>query len=261
MPPDENTKGERVKPIVWGIYAALAVGGATWFILEKTNYDPTVASGLVTGIVSIIVGVIAAYVGAQTTLRATNKAHQDALDLQTQKDSAQIKGVLQALHAELSCLWFMYESEFGEDMEKLEPADPFVNYFKLGENYFSIFDSNSVFIGKIPDPKLRQSMVLAYLRLKSLVDSHHLNNRLQDEHTQLKNLKGKSEDRNDKALIEEAYTDWKDYSQQLKTTYLVAKQAVNATLQLLEQSGMLPSKALLQELSSSLSAPVQNFKN
>jgi hypothetical protein len=228
IPPEQN-------PIVWGIYTALAIGGTSWFVLEKTNYDSAVASGLVTGIVSIIVGVIAAYV----TLRATNKAHEHALKMQAQNDAAKIKGVVQALHAELTCLWDMYEKGFHHDMVNLRAGEAFTNDFKLHQNYFSLFDSNNVFIGQISDTALRQSIVHAYLTAKSLIDSHHLNSKLQDEYNQFFYLHSLSPNGGTAALTQNALTRWKNYSEQLKTTYDEAGDAIKTALRLLDASEML----------------------
>jgi hypothetical protein len=101
-------------------------------------------------------------------------------------------------------------------------------------------------IGQIPDSELRKSIVLAYLRGKTLVDTHLLNNKLIDEHTRLVYAQTIDLDPMHQEQIRQANTEWTEYGQAVKATYLEAKRHITTALRLIEESGMLegslPSK-------------------
>jgi hypothetical protein len=202
-----------------------------------------------------VVGLIAAYIGAQTTLRATKEAHKNNLELQKQNQKAMLRGVVQAIYAELTSLWDIYHGEFGDDLENLKPGEAFGTYYPLTQDYFTIYSSNSVFIGQLPDPELRHGIVKAYLKAKALIDSHLLNNTLLDELNRHQNADAAALDPFQAAVIAKASDDLKGYGDSVRTTYLETKTAVFHVLELIEESGMLDPKTQARLKSSSRTPP------
>jgi hypothetical protein len=232
-------------PIAVGIWLTLAITAASWWLLKKSNNDPTVVAALVTGVVSIIVGLLAAYLGAKATREATRQATKDEQDfhrnIRQSERAEETKGVVQAIYTELSCLWIIYRDEFMEEWKNLSPEEPLKIYYPLTQDYFTIFNSNSSQIGQIPHEELRTAIVKAYLSAKGLVDSHRLNNRILDDITQMENQLAASIDPVASIGLQDRLTalnaELVNYTPQLRSSYEDAKDSVRNVLRLIEELG------------------------
>lgn len=118
----------------------------------------------------------------------------------------------------------------------------------MNQDYFTIFNSNSVFIGQIPDDKLRTAIVKAYLRAKGLIDSHLLNNKLIDEHARLQNSISLDTDPLQHRIVSDAYSHLKSYGDGIHSAYSDARTSVLEALRLMEQSGMIETKTAFVEI-------------
>jgi hypothetical protein len=189
----------------------------------------------------------AAYIGARATLRATQRAHENNLLLQAQNQQVTIRGVVQAIYAELSCLWEIYQAEFGEEWDNFKSGEAFETYYPLNQDYFTVFNSTSVFMGQIKDDKLRTAIVKAYLRAKGLIDSHLLNNKLIEEHARLKNAMSLGTDLLQEQIVSDAFEHLKGYGVGIHSAYIDARTSVFEALRLMEQSGMIQTKTAILE--------------
>lgn len=244
--PEETFKPP--SPIAVGIWLTLAITAGSWWILKKSDNNPTVVAALVTGVVSIIVGLLAAYLGAKATREATRQATKDEQDFhrntrQSEK-AEETKGVIQAIYTELSCLWIIYRDEFMEEWGNLPPGEALRIYYPLTQDYFTIFNSNSSQIGQIPHEELRTAIVKAYLSAKGLVDSHRLNNRILDDITHIENqLAASINDHLTMAGLRGRLTtlnaELVNYTPTLRSSYEDARDSVQNVLTLIEGLGFI----------------------
>jgi hypothetical protein len=94
------------------------------------------------------------------------------------KDKETLQGVLQAIHDEMESLWEAYMDSVGHHLEALPNGQPFNMYWPITQDYFTIYNSNALLIGRIPDPDLRKLIVSSYSKARGLIDSYRLNNDL-----------------------------------------------------------------------------------
>jgi hypothetical protein len=233
------------KVLIWSGLVIVALIASALFIVAKTKYDPTVSSTVVTAIVATVIGFVAAYIGARATLRATQEQHRNNLELQRQSQNETVRGVVQAIHAELKSLLEIYSSEYEQEWEKYTPGDAFWSFYPISQNYFTIFENNSAVIGLIPDDAIRTSIVRTYLHAKGLVDSHLYNNRLLEERDKRRRHYMNVADPEVLPDVRDAVEELRAYGDILKSSYIVAKDSVFQTIKLIESSGMLvPTSAL-----------------
>ncbi len=223
-----------------------------WFIAWRTHYDPTVTATVVTAVVAIVIGFLAAYMGARATLRAAHQEHQSNLELQQETRATLVRGVVQSIYAELATLWEIYRDEFGEEWDNHCEDDAFLIYYPLNQDYFTVYNANSAFIGQIPDEELRAAIIRAYLRAKGLIDSHLLNNKLLDEHTRLTNAMSGSTDDIEKKIADDAFNELVNYGKGIRSAYEEAKSAILSVLTQIENLGMVKAKPRPLERSTNL---------
>lgn len=237
---DANPKWEPPVPVVFGIWAIIVLAVVCLVILHKNNYDRTIAAPMVTGIVSITVGIIAAYFGARTALRAAQKNHENNLELQRERRESQIRGMIQAIYAELTSIAEIYRNEFFEEWEQFSGAEPFSTYYPITQDYFTVYNSNASLIGQIPNDELRSAIVKAYLLAKGLIDSHLMNNRLLDDYALAKSRYSNNMNPQNRGLMDEIEDELKNYSSALQSSYLEANAAIGHVLNLIETSKLAP---------------------
>lgn len=110
------------------------------------------------------------------TLRAADKSHKHALDIQKQNQKKIIKGFLQAVHDEIETLWETYQSGVGVQLEALQDGMALVVYWPVTQDYFTVYGSNGFLIGHIDDADLRKLIVQVYSKARGLIDSYKMNN-------------------------------------------------------------------------------------
>lgn len=235
MQPELDPTFRPPSPIVISIWLSIAIWLIGWWILSATNYDPSIASALVTGLVSIIVGVVAAQIGAKATRQATEQAQSFHLQQQRTLKEAQVAGVIQAIYVELSCLWIIYRDEFEEVWKNLPSDEPLRIYYPLNQDYFTVYNANSSMIGQIPDESLRVGVVKAYLAAKNLVDGHLFNNRILDDISAMLQHRAATADSAVVTQLESRLSDLrvelKSYSPALRSTCEEARRALTRCFQ------------------------------
>ena len=130
----------------------------------------------VPAISSIVGALIGGFLAGYFALKATKKAHQNNLLIQKKNEENVLKGVLQALHDEIETLIERYQETVGSHIESLEAGKPFLFYYPIFSDFFTVYNSNAFLIGKINDNDLRKLLVRTYVLAKGLVDSYQMNN-------------------------------------------------------------------------------------
>ncbi len=131
---------------------------------------------------ALVGGCISGYL---TYLLVTRRIFKHDLEKQNQKQEATIKGVLQAIYEEVEAVWQHYRTGAGAYLEVLDDNEPLLVYYPTSHECFTIYNSNSHWIGQIKDDDLRKAIVHTYSKAKSLVDSCQLNNYLIQEYERL----------------------------------------------------------------------------
>lgn len=131
---------------------------------------------LVPLISSICGALIGGFIAGFFALKAANKAHQNNLLIQKKNEDNLFKGILQAFHDEIETLLERYQETTGARLESLEAGEPFLFYYPVINDFFTVYNSNASLIGKINDNDLRKLLVRTYTLAKGLVDSYSMNN-------------------------------------------------------------------------------------
>ena len=131
--------------------------------------------GVISSLISALIG---GAIAGWFTMRAVQRAHENDVAKQMKAELGQLSGIYQALHDEISTLWDVYTLRIGASLEALPANQPFAMYWPVSNHYFTVYEANSVFIGRIPDDELRQLIVMTYTKAKGLLDSFMMNNHM-----------------------------------------------------------------------------------
>ena len=80
-------------------------------------------------------------------------------------------GILQAIHDEIETLWDNYMDGIGHHTEALADGQPLNIYYPVTQEYFTVYNTNAFFIGRIRDHDLRKLIVSTYSKARGLIDS------------------------------------------------------------------------------------------
>lgn len=131
------------------------------------------------GFISALIGAI---VGGFFTLKATDKAIREENAKEIRRDDKEVQNLLDALGVEISALWDFHMRRLGGTIEQLPDGQALEIYYPLTQDYFTIYNSNAVSIGRIKDSELRKSIVVTYNKCKKVVDGFKYNNEMVREY-------------------------------------------------------------------------------
>lgn len=130
----------------------------------------------------LLSGLIGALIGGAvtgfSTYWAVNKARENAIALEERKQKSLVTAFLQAMHEEIEHLWNQYYIGAGQQLEALQPGQPFHSYYPVTQEYFTVYVGNASLIGHIEDPNLRKLIVQMYSVARGLIDCYRMNNEL-----------------------------------------------------------------------------------
>jgi len=115
-------------------------------------------------------------IGGGMAVIAVFISHKLSENAAKKRETMHVRGILQAIHDEIEILWKVYSSVIGDKFESLQDGKPFLIYWPVNQNYFTVYENNAEFIGKIKDNNLRKQIVTTYTLAKSLIDSFCFNN-------------------------------------------------------------------------------------
>ncbi len=105
-------------------------------------------------------------------------------DRETQTRNEFANNVLRAIRCELEALDDLYYAGIGADLTKTAEGSPLKVRFALDEDFFTVFNSNAVHLGKI-DSRIAKEIVKVYALVKGQVENLRINNILLDEFDRL----------------------------------------------------------------------------
>jgi hypothetical protein len=125
---------------------------------------------------------ISALIGSTVALVTVYLSHRWEVSKQKEQDARTLMGLLQAVHDEIETLWDLYMEGIGHRLEELPNGQALSTYYPVTQEYFTVYNTNAFFIGRIRDNDLRKLIVSTYSKARGLIDSYRLNNDLVQKH-------------------------------------------------------------------------------
>lgn len=142
--------------------------------------------------------------------------------------------VLKAIRTEIQELWDIYSAGVGSAISKHQAGVAFRYYWPAYSDYFTVFNGNAVFIGQLDDDELRKSIVRAYVRAKSTVDSFTLNNSMESHSTHLSQIAQRDPSAANHMAATAAVMMQADYAKVLKDGHTELQEAFQVAITLLD---------------------------
>lgn len=177
-------------------------------------------------------GLIGAGVGGWFTLYAAKITIRQAAEAENRQDAKEIQNLLDALGVELGTLWTLHAQRIGAIVAELTDGEPFLYYYPLSQDYFTIYNANAACIGKIQDASLREAIVVTYNKCKKVVDGFNYNNTLFNDWRAL--IQRSDDSAGDKAEIEAKFKELCAFGGRIRADHLELKAYVDRLLPLLK---------------------------
>lgn len=193
--------------------------------------------------ISIIAAILGSILGGGITgyftLRGVKQAHQNDLEKQKKDRETIVRGLLQSLHDEIETLWETYMKGIGVKLEALDDNQPFLLYYPVTQEYFTVYTGNSFLIGQIDNNDLRKAIITSYTYARGLIDSYRFNNDLLQKYEYWSFLFQESKNPQH-AANKDAYSDSLiKYAKDLKESHGELKEDVNNVLRMFRKQGVL----------------------
>lgn len=191
---------------------------------------------LTQNLIGFLSGLVGAGVGGWFTLYATEKTIKSNYEAQEQEEERELRALLSSLGVELNALWQFHQRRIGYQIEQMTEKDAVMFYYPLTQDYFTIYNSNASFVGRLDDNELRKAIVVTYNKCKKVVDSFIYNNTLFLDYQQMnyETIDSGVQNPNQAAKLEEL----QQFAAVMKSDHIELKQYVEHLLDLLEKRGI-----------------------
>jgi len=193
----------------------------------QINWDALWSSGL------------GALIGSALTLVATYFSFRWQRSHQEERDQEMLHGILQSIHDEIETLWDNYMDNIGHRLEALADSQPLNLYWPVTQEYFTVYNTNAFFIGRVQDHDLRKLIVSTYSKARGLIDSYRLNNDLVQKHEHAFWIFQETQNQIHKANAASRFNALADYAKSLKKGHVEVKAQVQILLRELRKKGVL----------------------
>ena len=124
----------------------------------------------------LLLSSVGGLIGGALTLVGVYCTHWLQSKQNAEKEAEHLLGLLQGIHDEIETLWEVYSSSIGAHVETLQDNSPLMVFWPINQDYFTIYNTNAFFIGKIKSHDIRKSIVATYTQARALIDSYRMNN-------------------------------------------------------------------------------------
>lgn len=178
-------------------------------------------------------GLVGAAVGGIFTLYATNKTIKATYEAEERQEQVEIRSLLSSMGVELNALWQFHQRRIGLKVEELKEGEAVLFYYPLTQDYFTIYNSNASFVGRLDDTELRKVIVVTYNKCKKVVDGFIYNNALFVDYQRMRydTLETGNQNPNQAAKLQEL----QQYAQIIKADHFELKSYVEHFISMLEQ--------------------------
>ncbi|NMG32059.1 hypothetical protein [Aromatoleum evansii] len=188
---------------------------------------------------ALLSSAVGALIGSALTLAGVYYSHWLQKRQNAQKDAEHLLGLLQGIHDEIETLWESYTSSVGAHSEALQDSIPLMVFWPITQDYFTIYNTNAFFIGKIRDHDLRKCIVATYSKARGLIDTYRLNNELLQKFEYATLLAQESQTTVHEANAQARYQVLVEYASQVKVRHIELKAMVAELLRRLRKEGVL----------------------
>jgi len=131
---------------------------------------------------NLLSGVIGGIFGGLCSVAAV--LVQNCLNRRSQAESEKklVKSVLQAIRAEVETLWGRYYETVGKRLAELRFDQPFLGYWLVSQDYFTVYTTNASLLGRVENQELRLLIVQTYTLARATVDSFRINNEMNQKY-------------------------------------------------------------------------------
>ena len=138
---------------------------------------PALISSIVSSstFIALFASILGAIVGGRYSLRAAIHAHQLSAKTAAEQEQRVLYNTAKLILLEIKTALTIFQEEYGSDLFKLPPDEPYVTVFPLGKNPFPIYDSSPACLSLLP-PDFSYLLVRTYMRAKGLVSMVEMNN-------------------------------------------------------------------------------------
>lgn len=127
---------------------------------------------------------LGAFLGGRAVAGAS--ARQAARE-QAAGEARTLLNLFQALEAELSQVWELYQQLVGQDLERAGELEeiPFAGLFAASQRYFSVYDASARLLGAL-DPASGQQLIATFVHFKAYLEEWQALQFLSDKHRQVR---------------------------------------------------------------------------
>jgi hypothetical protein len=197
---------------------------------------------LLAGIFGFSSAIIGAIIGGYFTLKATKDSFKNQKEELIENEKRLIKSILHSIHDEIETIYEHYQETMGSRLESLNHGEPLLCYYPLVSDFFTVYNTNGIFLGRINDNDLRKKIIQTYTLAKGMVDSFRLNNDLVNKYEFSTKLYQETnlDIHNQHSILH--LNSIKEYTENLKQGHFKLKDEMNILLRELRKSGVLSEK-------------------
>jgi hypothetical protein len=195
---------------------------------------------------ALLSSAIGAFIGSALTLAGAYYSHWLQRRQEAQKEAEHLLGLLQGIHDEIETLWEGYTSSIGAHAEALQDNTPLMAFWPITQDYFTIYNTNAFFIGKIKNHDLRKQIISTYARSKGLIDTYRMNNELLQKYEYATILAQESQSPTHQKNAQARYQSLVQYASQVKLKHVELKIIVAELLRHLRKEGVLSTNGTVK---------------
>lgn len=197
------------------------------------SFDWATLGSAITG--AIVGGLITGYFA----LKSTQNAYKHQKEQATEGEAKLIKGVLHAIHDEIETVNERYQETMGAKIDSLTDGEALAFYYPLVSDFFTVYNTNSFIIGRIPSNDLRKQIIKTYTLAKGMIDSFRLNNDLVSKFEHSNKIFQETQQEVHQQHAAAHYNSLVEYTKSLKESHKALKQEISNLLRALRKNGVL----------------------
>ncbi|MHC4425117.1 MAG: hypothetical protein ACYSYV_03355 [Planctomycetota bacterium] len=199
--------------------------------------DPnSISAPVVSSATTWIVPLVASLIGGGMALLGVLFTHWLDSRKRKQAEEQALQNLYRAILVEFSAFWEWYQEGPGRTLESLEEGEPLRAYVAATREYFSVYRSNSILVGRIRDDELRDILVKTYVQIQALMDAYQLYGDFLEKHQECEWSAGENGNEAHKLRARTGSLMAVGYSVALRQKHDIVKQNVHRLIELLEQN-------------------------
>lgn len=121
---------------------------------------------------SLCAAVVGGIIAGGFALRSVRLSHEKDIERKVREEARLADAFVQSIRTEVDVLWDRYMETAGSRLIALPEGEPFLLYYPVSHDYFTVYNTSCDMVGKIANPSLRSSIVRTYTLAKALLDAY-----------------------------------------------------------------------------------------